>query len=150
MIPLPAVRITVLPGGVLQIQGVGQRDAGNYRCVAVNIASRRRSMEATLTVTPGKPDRKKGVLYLFFINFSSSNPFIPMFWCSSSFQNSPAPAHHRRATEHYRGDSRQRSPGVRGSGEPSTANLVEPRRPQAHRRLQHQSARQRQPAHLRR
>uniref|UniRef100_A0A7N6FDP9 Protogenin n=1 Tax=Anabas testudineus TaxID=64144 RepID=A0A7N6FDP9_ANATE len=27
-------------------------DAGNYRCIATNIASRRRSIEATLTVTP--------------------------------------------------------------------------------------------------
>lgn len=52
----PAFRITVLTSGVLQIQGVVQRDAGNYRCVAVNIASRRRSMEATLTVTPGALD----------------------------------------------------------------------------------------------
>lgn len=46
-------RITVLPSGVLQIQAVQQADAGNYRCVATNIASRRRSTEATLTVTPG-------------------------------------------------------------------------------------------------
>lgn len=46
-------RITVLPSGVLQIHGVQQADAGNYRCIATNIASRRRSTEATLTVTPG-------------------------------------------------------------------------------------------------
>lgn len=46
-------RITVLPSGVLQIHGVQQGDAGNYRCIATNIASRRRSTEATLTVTPG-------------------------------------------------------------------------------------------------
>lgn len=46
-------RITVLPSGVLQIHGVQQSDAGNYRCIATNIASRRRSNEATLTVTPG-------------------------------------------------------------------------------------------------
>lgn len=46
-------RITVLPSGVLQIHGVQHSDAGNYRCVATNIASRRRSNEATLTVTPG-------------------------------------------------------------------------------------------------
>lgn len=46
-------RITVLPSGVLQIHGVQQVDAGNYRCIATNIASRRRSMEATLTVTQG-------------------------------------------------------------------------------------------------
>uniref|UniRef100_A0A3Q2VMS7 Protogenin n=1 Tax=Haplochromis burtoni TaxID=8153 RepID=A0A3Q2VMS7_HAPBU len=52
-LPLATERITVLPSGVLQIQGVQQADAGNYRCVATNIASRRRSTEATLTVTPG-------------------------------------------------------------------------------------------------
>lgn len=46
-------RITVLPSGVLQIHGVQRADAGNYRCIATNIASRRRSTEATLTVTPG-------------------------------------------------------------------------------------------------
>ncbi|TTD92245.1 Protogenin A [Bagarius yarrelli] len=51
-LPLATDRITVLPGGVLQIQSVDQKDAGNYRCVATNIASRRRSMEATLTVAP--------------------------------------------------------------------------------------------------
>ncbi|KAM4744937.1 protogenin A [Anableps anableps] len=45
-------RITVLPSGVLQIQGVQRADAGHYRCIATNIASRRRSFEATLTVTP--------------------------------------------------------------------------------------------------
>ena len=47
-------RITVLPSGVLQIQGVDRKDAGSYRCVAANIANRRRSVEATLTVTPGE------------------------------------------------------------------------------------------------
>uniref|UniRef100_A0A3P9C7N4 Protogenin n=1 Tax=Maylandia zebra TaxID=106582 RepID=A0A3P9C7N4_9CICH len=52
-LPLATERITVLPSGVLQIQAVQQADAGNYRCVATNIASRRRSTEATLTVTPG-------------------------------------------------------------------------------------------------
>ncbi|XP_066540559.1 protogenin A [Hoplias malabaricus] len=51
-LPLATDRITVLPSGVLQIQGVDKKDAGNYRCVAANIANRRRSMEATLTVTP--------------------------------------------------------------------------------------------------
>uniref|UniRef100_A0A3Q3N6S3 Protogenin n=1 Tax=Mastacembelus armatus TaxID=205130 RepID=A0A3Q3N6S3_9TELE len=51
-LPLTTERITVLPSGVLQIHGVQRVDAGNYRCIATNIASRRRSMEATLTVTP--------------------------------------------------------------------------------------------------
>lgn len=46
-------RITALPTGVLQIYDVGQRDAGNYRCVAATVAHRRRSMEASLTVIPG-------------------------------------------------------------------------------------------------
>ncbi|KAJ8343543.1 hypothetical protein SKAU_G00308720 [Synaphobranchus kaupii] len=52
MLPLATERITVLPNGVLQIHGVEQGDAGNYRCVATNIANRRRSAEATLTVNP--------------------------------------------------------------------------------------------------
>ncbi|KAK3549066.1 hypothetical protein QTP70_030124 [Hemibagrus guttatus] len=56
-LPLATDRITVLPSGVLQIQGVDQRDAGNYRCVAANIASRRRSVEAKLTVTPAPSPR---------------------------------------------------------------------------------------------
>ncbi|XP_074522837.1 protogenin A [Halichoeres trimaculatus] len=51
-LPLSTERITVLPSGVLQIHGVQRSDAGNYRCISTNIASRRRSTEATLTVTP--------------------------------------------------------------------------------------------------
>uniref|UniRef100_A0A671YLS8 Protogenin n=1 Tax=Sparus aurata TaxID=8175 RepID=A0A671YLS8_SPAAU len=51
-LPLATERITVLPSGVLQIIGVQRADAGNYRCISTNIASRRRSTEATLTVTP--------------------------------------------------------------------------------------------------
>ncbi|XP_030578198.1 protogenin A [Archocentrus centrarchus] len=51
-LPLITERITVLPSGVLQIQGVQRADAGSYRCIATNVASRRRSVEATLTVTP--------------------------------------------------------------------------------------------------
>ncbi|XP_060924749.1 protogenin A [Limanda limanda] len=51
-LPLATERITVLPSGVLQIHGVQRADAGNYRCIATNIASRRRSTEAPLTVTP--------------------------------------------------------------------------------------------------
>ncbi|KAM8895217.1 protogenin A isoform 1-T1 [Spinachia spinachia] len=49
-LPLATERITVLPSGVLQIHRVQQEDAGNYRCICTNIASRRRSTEATLTV----------------------------------------------------------------------------------------------------
>ncbi|XP_076011524.1 protogenin A [Genypterus blacodes] len=51
-LPLATERITALPSGILQIYGVQQADAGTYRCIATNIASRRRSTEATLTVTP--------------------------------------------------------------------------------------------------
>uniref|UniRef100_A0A8C5I5M9 Protogenin n=1 Tax=Gouania willdenowi TaxID=441366 RepID=A0A8C5I5M9_GOUWI len=56
-LPLTTERITVLPSGVLQIYGVSRADAGNYRCIATNIASRRRSSEATLTVTPAPSPR---------------------------------------------------------------------------------------------
>ncbi|XP_056134770.1 protogenin A-like [Lampris incognitus] len=52
MLPLVTDRITVLPSGVLQIHGVQRTDSGNYRCMAANIGNRRRSTEATLTVTP--------------------------------------------------------------------------------------------------
>ncbi|XP_073706347.1 protogenin A [Garra rufa] len=62
-LPLATERITVLPSGVLQIQGVERTDAGSYRCVATNIASRRRSSEAVLTViaapTPRVPQRPR-------------------------------------------------------------------------------------------
>ncbi|KAG9341152.1 hypothetical protein JZ751_019591, partial [Albula glossodonta] len=57
VLPLATDRITVLPNGVLQIQGVQHGDAGNYRCVATNIANRRRSTEATLTVNPAPGPR---------------------------------------------------------------------------------------------
>uniref|UniRef100_A0A8C1W878 Protogenin n=1 Tax=Cyprinus carpio TaxID=7962 RepID=A0A8C1W878_CYPCA len=56
-LPLATERITVLPSGVLQIQGVERADAGSYRCVATNIASRRRSSEAVLTVTTAPSPR---------------------------------------------------------------------------------------------
>uniref|UniRef100_A0A672SKD0 Ig-like domain-containing protein n=1 Tax=Sinocyclocheilus grahami TaxID=75366 RepID=A0A672SKD0_SINGR len=52
-LPLDSDRITVLPNGVLQIHDVTMRDAGNYRCLATNMASRVRSREAELTIIPG-------------------------------------------------------------------------------------------------
>ncbi|XP_046898214.1 LOW QUALITY PROTEIN: protogenin A-like [Hypomesus transpacificus] len=62
-LPLATERITALPGGVLQIHSVQRADAGSYRCVATNIANRRRSSEATLTVTlapvPRLPQRPR-------------------------------------------------------------------------------------------
>uniref|UniRef100_H3B5H2 Protogenin n=1 Tax=Latimeria chalumnae TaxID=7897 RepID=H3B5H2_LATCH len=64
-LPLAMDRITVLPSGVLQIYGVKQADAGSYRCVASNIANRRRSIEAVLTVTPAlepKPLQKPVII----------------------------------------------------------------------------------------
>lgn len=38
---------------MLQIYGVEQKDAGNYRCVATTAANRRKSTEAVLSVIPG-------------------------------------------------------------------------------------------------
>ncbi|XP_077420189.1 protogenin A isoform X2 [Vanacampus margaritifer] len=62
-LPLATERITVLPNGALQIHGVQRTDGGNYRCVATNIANRRRSTEATLTVisapSPRLPQRPR-------------------------------------------------------------------------------------------
>uniref|UniRef100_A0A665TSM7 Protogenin n=1 Tax=Echeneis naucrates TaxID=173247 RepID=A0A665TSM7_ECHNA len=58
-LPLATERITVLPSGILQIHGVQRADAGNYRCIATNNASRRRSTEATLTVTPGSIKKER-------------------------------------------------------------------------------------------
>ncbi|XP_044294474.1 protogenin [Varanus komodoensis] len=51
-LPIAMDRITALPSGVLQIYGVQQKDAGNYRCVATTAANRRKSAEAALTVIP--------------------------------------------------------------------------------------------------
>ncbi|CAI5793087.1 protogenin [Podarcis lilfordi] len=51
-LPIAMDRITALPTGVLQIYGVQQKDAGNYRCVATTVANRRKSVEAMLTVVP--------------------------------------------------------------------------------------------------
>ncbi|XP_035273002.1 protogenin A-like [Anguilla anguilla] len=56
-LPLVTERITVLPNGVLQIHEVERGDAGSYRCVATNIANRRRSTEAMLTVKPAPGPR---------------------------------------------------------------------------------------------
>ncbi|KAK6476926.1 immunoglobulin superfamily DCC subclass member 3-like [Huso huso] len=44
-------RYTLLPTGVLQITGVRVEDSGIFRCVATNIASVKRSLEARLTVS---------------------------------------------------------------------------------------------------
>ncbi|XP_078477614.1 immunoglobulin superfamily DCC subclass member 3 [Lampetra fluviatilis] len=48
-------RYTFLPSGVLQITGVRPEDSGYFRCIASNVAGRRRSMDALLTVTPAVP-----------------------------------------------------------------------------------------------
>uniref|UniRef100_A0A8C6PV37 Protogenin homolog b (Gallus gallus) n=1 Tax=Nothobranchius furzeri TaxID=105023 RepID=A0A8C6PV37_NOTFU len=61
MLPLQTDRITVLFNGVLQIHNVQLKDAGRYRCVATNIASRLKSREATLTVSP-KPHQKPQII----------------------------------------------------------------------------------------
>ncbi|KAG9352200.1 hypothetical protein JZ751_020613, partial [Albula glossodonta] len=64
-LPLATERITVLPNGVLQIHAVERGDAGSYRCVATNIANRRRSAEATLTVNPApgpRPPQKPHII----------------------------------------------------------------------------------------
>ncbi|XP_054858287.1 protogenin [Eublepharis macularius] len=64
-LPMATDRITALPSGVLQIYNVQQKDAGNYRCVAASLASRRKSAEATLTVVPAstaKPFRKPVII----------------------------------------------------------------------------------------
>uniref|UniRef100_A0A8D0Y219 Protogenin n=1 Tax=Sus scrofa TaxID=9823 RepID=A0A8D0Y219_PIG len=56
-LPITMDRVTALPTGVLQIYDVHQRDVGNYRCVAATVAHRRKSMEASLTVIPGKESK---------------------------------------------------------------------------------------------
>ncbi|NXW15531.1 PRTG protein, partial [Circaetus pectoralis] len=64
-LPLVMDRITALPTGVLQIYGVEQKDAGNYRCVATTIANRRKSTEAVLSVIPAsdlKPLHKPSII----------------------------------------------------------------------------------------
>jgi len=53
VLPFYIIRITVLPNGVLQIHNVQLEDAGQYRCVAINIGSRLKSREATLAVDKG-------------------------------------------------------------------------------------------------
>ncbi|KAM4572442.1 LOW QUALITY PROTEIN: protogenin B-like [Odontesthes bonariensis] len=49
-LPLQTDRITVMPNGVLQIHNVKLEDAGQYRCVAINIGSRLKSKEVALAV----------------------------------------------------------------------------------------------------
>ncbi|KAM4766621.1 protogenin [Cyanocitta cristata] len=64
-LPLVMDRITALPTGVLQIYGVEQKDAGNYRCVATTAANRRKSTEAVLSVIPAselKPFHKPSII----------------------------------------------------------------------------------------
>uniref|UniRef100_A0A8D0GAQ5 Protogenin n=1 Tax=Sphenodon punctatus TaxID=8508 RepID=A0A8D0GAQ5_SPHPU len=64
-LPIAMDRITALPTGVLQIYGVEQKDAGNYRCVATTVANRRKSVEATLNVVPAtdiKPFHKPAII----------------------------------------------------------------------------------------
>ncbi|XP_059769220.1 protogenin isoform X3 [Balaenoptera ricei] len=56
-LPVTMDRVTALPTGVLQIYDVDQKDAGHYRCVAATVAHRRKSMEASLTVIPGKESK---------------------------------------------------------------------------------------------
>uniref|UniRef100_A0A9J8BUK6 Protogenin homolog b (Gallus gallus) n=1 Tax=Cyprinus carpio carpio TaxID=630221 RepID=A0A9J8BUK6_CYPCA len=56
-VPLDSDRITVLPNGVLQICDVTMKDAGNYHCLATNMASRVRSREAKLTIIPASSPR---------------------------------------------------------------------------------------------
>ncbi|XP_051978490.1 protogenin B-like [Xyrauchen texanus] len=56
-LPLNTDRITVLPNGVLQLRDVTMKDAGKYRCSASNIASRVKSREAELIVSPALSPR---------------------------------------------------------------------------------------------
>ncbi|CAO2634370.1 Prtg [Lemmus lemmus] len=56
-LPITMDRVTALPSGVLQIYDAGPEDAGNYRCVAVTIAHKRKSMEASLTIIPANESR---------------------------------------------------------------------------------------------
>ncbi|KAL2093408.1 hypothetical protein ACEWY4_010720 [Coilia grayii] len=53
-LPAQPERITVLPNGVLQISDVNVKDAGNYRCLATNMAGRVLSDESTLSVQSGE------------------------------------------------------------------------------------------------
>ncbi|CAN7983778.1 unnamed protein product, partial [Ixodes hexagonus] len=51
-LPLGDPRFTQLSSGILQIINTTAADAGNYRCIAKNIAKIMQSTEATLTVPP--------------------------------------------------------------------------------------------------
>ncbi|KAM4035166.1 protogenin [Anomaloglossus baeobatrachus] len=55
-LPLAIDRITLLPKGVLHIYGITKKDAGNYRCIATNSLNKRKSAEATLTVSSATPE----------------------------------------------------------------------------------------------
>lgn len=135
-------RITVLPSGVLQIQGVQRGDAGNYRCIATNIASRRRSIEAALTVTPGvTPGWRRVSASACEKRWMRSFALKPVSLSSFSSQASasPAAAHHRWAAEHLGILASERHPGVHGHRQPQTHRLLEPSRRQVDRCLQHQS-----------
>lgn len=50
-LPQNSSRYLLLPSGAIQIIGVTEFDAGNYRCVATNVARTRYSNEALLTVS---------------------------------------------------------------------------------------------------
>ncbi|XP_041965328.1 protogenin B [Alosa sapidissima] len=62
MLPAEPDRITVLPNGALQISDVRPEDAGNYRCLATNIAGRLLSDEATLSVRSGEGPGPRAVV----------------------------------------------------------------------------------------
>ncbi|KAG2470526.1 IGDC3 protein, partial [Polypterus senegalus] len=57
-------RYTLLPTGVLQISGIRVEDSGVFCCVARNIANVKRSLEASLTVSDGRPIGVEGIQVL--------------------------------------------------------------------------------------
>lgn len=50
---IPGGRYMVLPNGALQILNVKKSDQGGYKCIAQNIAKKRRSSTGWLTVKSG-------------------------------------------------------------------------------------------------